>query len=92
MLDAPTSGLVRVGDDPLTYLGLHQMYNLILELSNEALGSDYQGKFHSESGAISVISLQFREKDKQATTEVSAQLLMHHFFHGIKKLSKEDCT
>jgi len=62
-LDTPTSALVKCGEDSLTYLNLHQMYTLVLEL-NEPTGTDQ--RFQSQE-AISVVSVQFREKHKQAT-------------------------
>jgi len=74
VLDAPTSALVPVAEDPLTYLGCHQMYGLTLGLSEAAATSGHspagggRPTFRSES-AISVISVQFRDKDRQATVE-----------------------
>ena len=51
VMNAPTSGMVRRGEDPLTYLNLHQMYTLNMELA--AAGHRFKG-----DSAISVISVQ----------------------------------
>ena len=49
VMGAPTSGLVRRGEDPLTYLNLHQMYVLTMELS-----PTHRFKGNSATSVISV--------------------------------------
>jgi transcription factor CP2-like protein len=57
-LDSPTSGLVRRGEDPLTYLNKDQFYQLTLEFHPSANTKQY----YPVGNVSSMIMLQFREK------------------------------
>ena len=76
-LQAATSGMIRRGEDPLTYLNKDQFYPLILEYSG--------GGFRSES-AVSVVSVQFREKEKQST--IKDAVLHWHLWMSKQQSSK----
>ena len=62
-LDSPTSGMIRRGEDALTYLNKDQFYGMHLEYTPSQ-------KFPLSSEVVtSVIALQFREKKEPVEAE-----------------------
>ncbi len=60
VLDAPTSGMVRRGEDALTYLNKDQFYNLTMEYKKRSFSENIL-EFPAEP-VTSIIMLQFRER------------------------------